>query len=280
MDAPSIRLIAALDEVAGDYDAVFCDVWGVLHNGLRKSEAAESALRSARRAGARVVLVTNSPRPEPGVSAQLAAMHVSPDAFDAIVTSGDATRDLIARHGGPVFFLGPERDLPLFDGLSAPLVGEDEASAVVVTGLLDDRTETPAGYADRLAAWAARGLPMICANPDIVVHVGDQLLWCAGALARDYAALGGEVRLAGKPHAPIYDLARRKAGLGPGARVLAIGDGMATDVKGAMGAGADVLFILAGIHEAEFTADDGAARVSAVLSREGLDARYFMAKLR
>ncbi|HEY9057793.1 MAG TPA: TIGR01459 family HAD-type hydrolase, partial [Aurantimonas sp.] len=194
------RKIKALAEISTGYDALFCDVWGVVHNGERKHPAAEAALTAARGAGARVVLLTNSPRPSASVIDQLDALEFSRDAYDAVVTSGDATRALIGAAGGPVFHLGPARDIELFEGLGVERVDETDAAVVVATGLYDDEAETPADYAGLLARLKDRDLPMICANPDIVVHRGERLIYCAGALARDYAALGATVHLAGKPH--------------------------------------------------------------------------------
>lgn len=275
-----VRPIAALAEIAGDYDAIFCDVWGVVHNGVVKHPAAEAALTAARAAGVKVVLLTNSPRPSAGVVAQLGTMDFSHDAYDAIVTSGDATRALIADVAGPVFHIGPERDYDLFAGIDVDLVGEADARAVIVTGLYNDEVETPADYADMLARLQALDLPMICANPDIVVHRGERLIPCSGALARDYGQIGGIVRLAGKPHRPIYDVASRVLDLGSSSRVLAIGDGLMTDVKGANDFGADALLITDGIHGEELASSDSVTQtVAAVLSERGLTARYFMAAL-
>lgn len=273
--------IGGLAEVAGDYAAVFCDVWGVVHDGQVKSAGAEAALVAARAAGGKVVLLTNSPRPAAGVIRQLDALDVTRDAYDAVVTSGDVTRALIAGAGARVFHIGPQRDLDLFVGLDVERVAEADAEALVATGLFDDETERPELYAERLAGFRARGLPMICANPDIVVHRGDRLIPCAGALARDYAAMGGEVRMAGKPYRPIYDLAATIAGTGSAADILAIGDGLNTDIRGANAYGADALLIVGGIHGEEL--GGGAAEAEAIAARLaalGLHARYFMHVLR
>jgi HAD superfamily hydrolase (TIGR01459 family) len=159
-----------------------------------------------------------------------------------------------------IFHLGPERDMPNYEALDVNLVAENDAEIVVCTGFFDDTVETPDDYRDMLARFRDRKLPMICANPDIVVERGDQLVWCAGALARDYEAIGGEVVYAGKPHAPIYDLAlERAAGLRgesiPGDRVLAIGDGVRTDLIGAVRHNFDCLFVAQGIHADELNVD-------------------------
>ncbi|WP_182086711.1 TIGR01459 family HAD-type hydrolase [Aureimonas sp. ME7] len=275
-----MRPIESLAEVLGEYDAVFCDVWGVVHDGVRKSEGAEAALEAARRAGRQVVLLTNSPRTHEGVRRQIDAMHVSHEAYDAIVTSGDATRALIEDASARVFHIGPERDHDLFRGLSVSFVGEEEAEMVVCTGFADDRSETPDDYRPLLERFARRALPMVCANPDIVVHVGDQLVPCAGALAAIYAEMGQVVHLAGKPHAPIYEVARRHLP-SPEARILCIGDGLMTDVLGANRNGADCLFVSHGIHRDELAPVIGdPIGLSVELAARGTHARFVMPALR
>jgi len=276
-----MRSIRSLSEIAGDYDTLFCDVWGVVHDGVRHDGEAVAALREARERGAQVVLLTNSPRPAAGVVAQLGRLGVDPHAYDRVVTSGDATRALI--EAGPPRFhhVGPSRDLDLFEGLAAqPAAGEDEAESLVVTGLRDDERETPEDYRAALSRWAARGVPMICANPDLVVHRGDRLIFCAGSLAALYAELGGHVSLAGKPHRPIYEVASR-ALPSPPRRTLCIGDGLFTDVKGAGDFGADCLFVTHGIHRNELAAVLGhPANLAAALTERGVRARYMIATLR
>jgi len=251
---PTIR---SLDEIAGRYAAILCDVWGVLHNGVHAFSDAASALAAARGKGLAVVLVTNAPRPAEGVVRQIRALGVPDDCWDRIITSGDVTRDLIAAGPRRIFHLGPDRDLVLFDGLDVELADEFEADAVVCTGPFNDEIETPEDYVDMLRRFRSRNLPFICANPDIVVERGDRLIWCAGALARDYGHLGGRTLIAGKPHAPIYEAALKAAsevlGRAVGPRdALAVGDGILTDVKGAENFGIDVLYVSAGIHAREY----------------------------
>ncbi|PHP66219.1 TIGR01459 family HAD-type hydrolase [Zhengella mangrovi] len=249
----SPAMIDRLDDLAGSYGAILCDVWGVIHNGVRAFPQACAALGRMRAAGLPVVLLTNAPRLSSGVITQIRGLGVPDDAWDAVVTSGDVTRDLIAEGPRRVFHLGPDRDLQLFDGLEVDLVEEFEASAVVCTGLFDDETETPDDYREMLQRLRSRDLPMICANPDIVVERGDRMIWCSGALARDYGQLGGRTLISGKPHAPIYRAAMAKLAelsdrpLERG-EVLAIGDGMLTDIKGAVNAGIDALYVSGGIH--------------------------------
>ncbi|WP_102961492.1 TIGR01459 family HAD-type hydrolase [Mangrovicella endophytica] len=277
-DGISLRLIERLEEVSGAYGAILCDIWGVVHNGITASQDAARALAGARRRGLKVALLTNSPRLASGVERQLESLGVPQDAYDAIITSGDVTRQLIAEGSRRVLHIGPERDLEIFGGLDVERVAEEDAEVIIATGLFDDETETPEDYADQLRRLAVRDLPMVCANPDIVVHRGDRLLFCAGALARDYEALGGSVRLAGKPYRPIYELAVRTAGIVAGTPILAIGDGMPTDIRGANNFGVDALFITGGIHSADFEGGDAAA-VAAGLAANGLSARYAMPAL-
>jgi HAD superfamily hydrolase (TIGR01459 family) len=286
------RIVSSLAEVSDAYDAILCDVWGVLHDGKRAFQPASDALVAYRRRGGVVALITNAPRPYQPVTAQLERLGVSPDAFDAVVTSGDVTLALVeARGGAPVHHIGPERDLSLFDAVEArtgvrpPRVGPDEAAYVVCTGLEHDHVETPADYQARLEALAARKLPFLCANPDLVIHRGADLVYCAGALAQSYEALGGEVVYAGKPHAPIYQatLAACAKALGRSpARALAIGDGFRTDVSGARGQGHDVLFVAGGIHRDE--ALTGAAvdpeKLAALFARENYTPAATIATLR
>ncbi|MCR9123142.1 MAG: TIGR01459 family HAD-type hydrolase [Phyllobacteriaceae bacterium] len=275
--------IDTLDALHDRYDAILCDVWGVLHNGVESWPAACEALQRARKAGKTVVLITNSPRPTAQVLAQLARLDVPRDCHDDIVTSGDVTRTLIAEGPRGVFHIGTDDDLPIFEGIDVDLVEDFEASAVVVTGPRDDERETPDDYAELLARLRARDLPMICANPDIVVERGDRLIYCAGAIARAYGLLGGRTLIAGKPHAPIYDEAMaRIGGSVDRARVLAIGDGMTTDVKGAMDNGFDLLFVSDGIHAREYGAPGAPdpAKLEAVLRDFGAAPVATMVNLR
>ncbi len=285
--APTPLRIEQLDDIVGRYAAVFCDVWGVLHNGETAFSAAASALASARARGVAVILITNAPRPHPGVIAQLAAIGVPSNAWDRVVTSGDVTRELIAEGPRKVFHLGPDRDLSIYDGLDVDIVEEFEAAAVVSTGLFDDETETPEDYADMLRRFRSRNLPFVCANPDIVVERGDRLIWCAGALARDYAQLGGRTLISGKPHRPIYEAASAAAAeiLGrPVAanEVLAIGDGILTDVKGAAMNGIDVLYVSAGIHARDYGDPENpdTELLGAFLGRHGHRPVAYIPKLR
>ena len=243
--------------LAGNYDVVLSDVWGVIHNGVAAFPEACEALSRFRAKGGSVALITNAPRPGAVVVKLLDRLAVPHDAYDAIVSSGDVTRAVMAaRPGKAVFHIGPERDLPIFDGLGLGFVPYEAADYVVCTGLANDEFETPEHYRELLTKIRARGLFMLCGNPDLVVERGDELLYCAGALADLYGTLGGEVFYAGKPHRPIYDqalerIAALRGAATPLARVLAIGDSVRTDLKGANERGIDCLFVTAGIHAEE-----------------------------
>ncbi len=254
-----IRQISGLSEISDRYDAILCDIWGVLHDGLASFAQASEALVAFRRRGGAVVLISNAPRPSAPIERQVLKLGVPPDAFDAVVTSGDVTIGLMEQQtGDQLLHIGPERDLILFDAVEATgarpkLVALEDAHYALCTGLRSDETETVDDYRSELEAMLARGMAMICANPDIVIHRGDALIYCAGALARRYEDLGGSVTYAGKPYGPIYDRALALAERARGARidksrVLAIGDGMKTDIIGATRAELDVLFVTGGIH--------------------------------
>ncbi|MDP2214305.1 TIGR01459 family HAD-type hydrolase [Phenylobacterium sp.] len=276
-----------LSDLIDHYDVLLSDVWGVIHNGRESFPAACAALARWRAERGPVILISNSPRPSHDVVAQLDALGVPRESWSAFVTSGDATRLLLAeRAPGPAWRLGPDRDAPLYEGLGLSFEALDKAAFIACTGPIDDETEGPGDYQDRFEGAAARGLEMVCANPDIVVQRGDKLIYCGGALAQLYETLGGKVVMAGKPHAPIYDLCVAEAARLTGrpvdrARLLCIGDGVATDVKGANAQELDVLFIAAGIHGAETITPEGldAAAVEALLRQAGAQARWAMADL-
>ena len=262
MPAVTPLMLPHFSALAPDYDVLLCDVWGVVHNGLAAFPDACDALMRARARGATVIFITNAPRPNDVVAGQLRHFHVPSETYDGIVSSGDVTRSVVeARRGKSLHFLGPERDRPIFSGLNVNFASIETADYVVCSGLDDDDVETPDDYRERLQAMLARKLFMVCANPDVVVDRGDRLVYCAGALADLYATMGGEVLYAGKPYRPIYDMALKRAEEAAGRkvpleRVLAIGDSLRTDLKGAHTAGIDFLFVTAGIHAEELGGRD------------------------
>lgn len=262
------RLISSLSEIAANYDVLFCDLWGCLHNGVAPFPAAVAALRDFRANGGKVVLLTNAPRPGARVISTLDRMGVPRECWDTVVSSGDAAQDAMfaGAVGRRVWHLGPEKDGGFFADVppewagAAPIekVSLEEAEGIVCTGPFDELTETPEDYRARFLLAKTRGLTMLCANPDIVVDMGERRIYCAGALAQLYEEMGGEALYFGKPHPPIYDLARRRLvalGVTDEARILAIGDGIATDVSGAAGEGIDALFVTGGLAAREFGPD-------------------------
>jgi HAD superfamily hydrolase (TIGR01459 family) len=286
MSVPSPPLIQHFSTMARDYEVALCDVWGVVHNGVEAFVDACHALAQFRRIGGTVILITNAPRPGALVMTLLDRLKVPRDAYDAIVSSGDVTRSIIAaRVGQAVYHIGPERDVPMFDGL-ALLVPIERADYVVCSGLFDDTTESPDDYRDLVAKLIQRNLTMVCANPDVVVERGETLVYCAGAIADLYAAAGGSVLYAGKPFRPIYEEALTAARAARGretshAAVLAIGDSVRTDLQGAANFGVDCLFVTGGIHAEELGGRDhpGTTVLGDVFASAGLSPKAVMRRL-
>jgi len=260
------QVIGSLAEIAGRYDALFCDLWGCLHNGHVPYPAAVAALQVFRRGGGTVVLVTNAPRPRKYVARQLERMGVPQDCWDVIATSGDSARLALFRGvvGSKVHFIGQPHDLSFFDPLKmienpTPItqVPLDRAEGIVCAGPEDPHAD-PEVYRPAFLMAKQRGLKLLCANPDIVVDRGETREWCAGALAQLYTEMGGESLYFGKPHPPIYDLARQRlANIRDvdEARILCVGDGILTDVLGGQGEGLDTLFVTGGLAASEFGSD-------------------------
>lgn len=287
------RIIESLAQIGTNYEVLFCDLWGCLHDGRRPFPAAVAALTAFRQGGGRVCLMTNAPRPSSVVIGHLDRMGVPREAWDMVVSSGDAGQDamLSGAVGQKVWHLGPRKDDEFFTDLPPDwtdpprieLVPLAEAQGIVCTGLEDDLTETPEDYRARLMLARQHDLPMLCANPDIVVDWGDKRLYCAGALAALYEEMGGRTLYVGKPHPPIYDLARRRLNLRDDARILCVGDGINTDVAGAAGEGLDCLFITGGLAHDQFGPDadhPDAAMLADWLANRQQNPTYAIGKLR
>lgn len=292
-----MRLIDSFAEISANYELALVDLWGCVHNGVDIYPAAQAALRAFRQTGGQVVLVTNAPRPKAAVQARLDEMGLHRDSYDVIATSGDAAQEgmLMGAVGRRVWHLGPEKDDAFFSDLPEWLADQppiervsfDEAEGIVCTGPFDEMTETPEDYRGRFLAAKARGLKLLCANPDIVVDFGETRLYCAGALAQLYDEMGGESLYFGKPHPPIYDLARRvavNAGLRfSEERVIAIGDGIRTDVSGGIAEGFDTLFLTGGLAAAEFGSDvesPDPTMLTEWTRTQGIQPTYAMGRLR
>lgn len=249
-----VPIVRHFGPMAARYDALLCDIWGVLHNGEIAYDGVVDALRNYRAGGGKIMLLSNASRPSDFIPGHLAELGIPRDAYDDVVTSGDATRAAIndGQFGKRFWHLGPDRNHPTFDGLNLERVSLEEAEFVLCTSLVDDDVETPDDYAALLSTLKARDLDFVCANPDLVVDRGERQVYCGGALADAYSKLGGRSHYFGKPHAPIYQLARQKLEALCGKpvandRILAVGDGMLTDIMGAEAQGVDALFITGGI---------------------------------
>ena len=257
------RIIDSLSEISANYDLAFVDLWGCLHNGVAAHPAAVAAMQAFRAGGGKVVLVTNAPRPREQVEEQLALLNIPAETWDSIATSGDSARAAMFRGAiGPnVWFMGQAYDLPFFEPLALiddPVritrVPLEEATGIACLGLEDPHAD-PELYRPQFLYAKQKGLKLLCANPDIVVDRGETREWCAGALAALYTEMGGESLYFGKPHPPIYDLARRHYAALDGAlsdpRILAIGDGILTDILGAQQEEIDSVYITGGLAAAE-----------------------------
>lgn len=272
--------ISGLGSIADIYDALLVDIWGVIHNGQVPFDEAVVALERFRAERGPVVLISNSPRPSVAIPAQFDEVGVPHTIYDAIVTSGDATIDELARRApGPAFKLGPERDDRLYEDLALNFSDLQGAAFITCTGLFDDENETPDDYTELLSEARALNLPMVCANPDVRVKRGDKLIYCGGALAEAYADMGGEVIYAGKPHQAIYRLSRAWLTEIAGydidrSRVLVIGDNIHTDLLGAQNENYDCLFVATGVHEGN------AAQVNELLGKHGIFVKYMLSSLR
>jgi HAD superfamily hydrolase (TIGR01459 family) len=258
----SLRFVERLRDLVDGVEVILSDIWGVVHNGLESFPEACEALHTYRQRGGTVILITNAPRPSDSVQRQLRKLGVADETYDAIVSSGDLTRHFVADHPGKkMFWLGPDRDSSIYRGLDAVTAPLEQADYIVCTGLFDDETESAEDYRAMMMQAREHKLPLVCANPDIVVERGDRLIYCAGAVAELYRELGGEVIFYGKPHRPIYERAMALAAERRGRptsldRVLAIGDSVRTDLTGALGFGIDCLFLTRGIHSEEFEGID------------------------
>jgi len=278
-----VTLIKGLSEIEASYDALICDVWGVLHNSREaKPQAWEACARFHQ--SRPVILFSNAPRLPVEVQKQLTKLGVPSSCYDAIVTSGAVTHDALKRrtehHRLKLFHLGPERDHSVYEGLNVEIVPAEEAELILCTGLYDDETETAENYRPLFQKLLPKKLTMLCVNPDIVVMRGERLIYCAGALARAYEEMGGQVLYYGKPHLPIYHAVMECAHrFGIAARPLVVGDGLETDIKGANAAGIDALFIMDGIFSNDIASKSNPASVERLLNDKDVGARYAMTAL-
>ena len=288
------QIITSLAEISNRYDALFCDLWGCVHDGLTPFADAITAMQSFRAKGGTVMLVTNAPRPHEPVRKQLQEIGVPDNAYDGIATSGDSARAAMFRGavGKNIYFIGQTRDQDFFgplelveDPKAITQVTLEEAEGIVCCGPFDPLADLEEMRPQLLFA-KTKGLKLLCANPDIVVDRGNTREWCAGALAKLFTEIGGESLYFGKPHSPIYDLARRRLNtLGksiPDSRILCVGDGVLTDIHGALGEELDSLFITGGLAARETkTVDQPEPQaLEAYLTHEMIQPTYSIGKLR
>lgn len=275
------KIINNLSEISNNYDLILCDIWGVIHNGVAQYETAVNALIKFKQNGGKVVLISNAPRPSVQIPAQLEALGIGADSYDAIITSGDAT--IISAHeiGSKAYKIGGPKDDFMFKTIGAEYTDAQNAEYIICTGLRDDLNETTKDYIKELETLKNLNLTMICANPDKIVQYGDRLIECGGALAEYYENIGGKVIMAGKPYPPIYDLAFAAAGKFEKSRTLCIGDGINTDVRGAFNQQLDCIFVTGGIHAAELSTNNAldAKKTADFLNHHGLDAKYAIMEL-
>ncbi|MGI3184442.1 TIGR01459 family HAD-type hydrolase [Nioella aestuarii] len=287
-------IIRSLSEISDRYDVLYCDLWGCLHNGYTPFTEAVAALRDFKAKGGYVLLLTNSPRPRASVEKQLEKIGVPRDCWDSIASSGDSARAAMLRGivGQKVWFIGQPHDQGFFapmdvlsDAVEIEQVPLEEAEGIVCTGPVDPSAD-PAVMRPKFLYAKQKGLKLLCANPDIVVDRGETREWCAGALAQLYTEMGGESLYFGKPHAPIYELARMRlaqAGVDcPPDRILAVGDGLLTDILGAQGEPIDSLFISGGLSREETGTTDqpDPEKLARVLSDARVEARWSIGFLR
>lgn len=282
------RLIQSLSDISSGYDALFCDLWGCVHNGQQAYPAAIAALRAFRAKGGVVALLTNAPRPSDDVMTGFDRLGIPADAWDLVVSSGDAAAEALAAGmvGHKVHHIGPAKDDSLFRLAPAvERVALREATGIVCTGPFHEDTEVPADYRATFLLAQSMGLKLLCANPDLVVDLGDRRIYCAGALAQLYEEMGGQALYFGKPHPPIYQLARNRLaerGIDDD-RILCIGDGIGTDIAGGLAEGLDTLFVTGGLSAAEFGADPDApdaALLDAWLATQNLSPTAAIGRLR
>ena len=286
------QIIANFSDISDNYNAAFVDLWGCMHNGIAAFPAAVAAMQGFRSRGGKVVLLTNAPRPRGPVADQIARLGIPADAWDVIATSGDSARAAMFTGvvGDKVWFIGEATDQSFFaplkileNPITITQVELADATGIVCSGPFDPHAD-PAVYRPQFLLAKTKGLKLLCANPDIVVDRGESREWCAGALAQLYTEMGGESLYFGKPHPPIYDLARRRlAALGlSDARIICIGDGIKTDIQGAMGEDLDSLFITGGLAAVETGTTDqpDPVRLEAYLAAEQMSPGFAIGFLR
>jgi HAD superfamily hydrolase (TIGR01459 family) len=251
--------VSALASLDPKYQLILCDVWGVVHDGVNLYPGAAERLRQWRGEGRCVALITNAPRTAEAVKQQLDRIGLPRDAYDFVITSGEAGIEALKALGVPVGFVGTNGDREILEGRGVQIADDEAFTDLACTGVTAERP-LPSDYRPDLERWAARSVNMHCLNPDRLVIRGGVPEACAGAIADLYQALGGPVTWYGKPHEAIYRHALKRAGDPAPGIVLAVGDGLETDILGAARMGFDAVFVAGGIHAGEPFPDDFAAK--------------------
>ena len=275
-----IKKINNFQDIEDNYDALICDVWGVIHNGRELFESVNDCLVNFRSKQKPVVLLSNAPRPSKYIERMLNQLGLDRKSFNEIVTSGDLTMSVLneSHYGSKCYHIGPDRDLNIFDGVNVSRVSFDEADFLFVTGLFDDETEDENSYSSILDEAKKRNLKLICANPDIVVQRGEKLIPCAGAIAKKYEEIGGKAINIGKPFSPIFDKAVnliKGINENQNPRIIVIGDGLETDIKGANILKMDSLLVLGGLF-----ASESERNIIEVLKKKNIFPSYYTEELK
>lgn len=287
-DLPLPRPLAGLSQIAGDYGTFFIDLWGVVHNGIAPFPGVVACLEALRADGKKVCLLTNAPQRPAAIIARLEEMGIPRSYYSVLVSSGEVTHHILTDRPEPFhrslgrrcFHLGPKRHCDVHEGPDIDLVSAPEAASFVLNTGIEDYTETLEQHLPMLERAAAAGLPMLCANPDIVVVVGGIRAICAGTMAEAYEKMGGEVGYVGKPYRAVYDFALREMQHPPGEPVLCVGDGFHTDITGADRAGFDSVFVSGGIHADELDGGDPASpAIGGLIARFGVAPTYALRSL-
>jgi HAD superfamily hydrolase (TIGR01459 family) len=265
----SIPLLSGIAPIAGRYDGFILDLWGVLHDGAHPMPGAVEALHRLREAGKRIVILSNAPRRSASVIERIAEIGIARTLYDDLLSSGEATWRWLKQGGlggKRLYPIMAARDGSMLDGLDFEIARKIEAADFILNTGVESANDKLENFENILRAGAARGLPMVCANPDLVVIHRGKAEICAGAIALRYEELGGPVQYFGKPHAPIYRDCFTLLGVADRLRILAVGDSLRTDIAGANAAGIDGLLVLGGIHQEELTGGD----LESVIARQGV----------
>lgn len=274
-----IEEITNFAEISHNYDALICDVWGVLHNGQKLFDGVEECLKRFKKENKIIILLSNAPRPSLYVKKMLDNLNFNEECYDKIITSGDLTKKSLNSNifGRNCYHIGPDRDLNIFDDVEVSRVEFEAADFIFVTGLFDDENEDENDYLELLLLAKERGMKLICANPDLLVQRGNKLIPCAGSISKKYYDMGGESINIGKPYSPIFEEAissiNRLNNLVDN-KIMVIGDGLDTDIKGANIVGLDSLLVLGGLFS-----NNSRDKILESIENKGIYPNYYINEL-